>query len=346
MGIGDFFARLFGKGPAAKAPAARRPAAGRPANRPQISGALDEFDLASISEFSADKRRTLTDEDRAKTVKLVPRIVERFEEEKGNVPAFPSRTAGILGIVERPDFDVEQLVRAIQRDPLVSASVLRAANSAAYAGVTKIENIRDGVVRLGAQVVASIATAVATRGLFDAGAQATRSQFGEEWNRLWLHSVTTAFAAGGYTVSSRSGNLERCFLGGMLHDIGKTFALRTLGDLVLASEIKGGFSPALLAELIESVHLQIGKSLAVAWKLPDFVVRACSDHHGKADTADRDLNIIRVVSGLNEIRLNAQHRSDLAGEVRQSARSLGMDAFKLRAVATELKTHAAKAALL
>jgi putative nucleotidyltransferase with HDIG domain len=286
----------------------------------------------------------LSDDDRLRIAPLKARVAEVFHADQGEIGAFPSRAAHILRTLDDPHFDIGQLVLITQRDPAISASILRAANSAAFAGVTRIETVRDAVVRLGARTVAGIATAVTARGLFDAGP--ARSRFADTWSRLWLHSVTTAFAAGGYAAANRSANLERCFLSGMLHDIGKTFVLRALGDPKLENALEERSSPALLAALLEELHVELGQSMAERWNLPEFVIRACAQHHMAPSGDEPELNIVRVVSGLDEIAVNPQHREGLSDEVHGAARALSLNGFALRALAAERAEYAAKAAAI
>ena len=157
-----------------------------------------EFDIHQGADYGSHDRVRLSDGDRLRLAPLKDRVAAVFHADKGEIAAFPSRAAHILRILDEPGFDIGQLVVITQRDPAISASILRAANSAAFAGVVRIETVRDAVVRLGARTVAGIATAVTARGLFDAGP--ARSRFKDTWSRLWLHSVTTAFAAGGYAA--------------------------------------------------------------------------------------------------------------------------------------------------
>ncbi len=309
---------------------------------PELAG--QEFDLRQDAEYTPLARKDLSDEDRLRFEIIKVRVAETFYAERAEIAAFPSRAAHILRVLDEPDFEIGQLVLITQRDPAISASILRAANSAAFAGITRIESVRDAVIRLGAQTVAGIATAVTARGLFDGGPK--RSRFGDTWSHLWLHSVTTAFTAGGFASSSRKGNLERCFLGGMLHDIGKTFVLRALTNPVLEAELKDEISEPLLAALLEAMHVDLGLSVVKRWNLPDFVVRTCEHHHSVAEGADDDLNIVRIVSGLDELCVNPQFREGLDREVRRAAGTLGLDAYALRALSTERREYATKAGSL
>jgi putative nucleotidyltransferase with HDIG domain len=336
--------RLFGRG--AGGPTTLAPTnATRPSPRTRsLDSAGQDFDLRQDAEYTPLARKELSDEERLRFEIIKIRVAETFYADRAEIAAFPSRAAHILRVLDEPDFDIGQLVQITQRDPAISASILRAANSAAFAGITRIESVRDAVIRLGAQTVAGIATAVTARGLFDGGP--TRSRFGDAWSHLWLHSVTTAFTAGGFASSSRKGNLERCFLGGMLHDIGKTFVLRALSNPVLEVELKDKISEPLLAALLEAMHVDLGLSMAKRWNLPDFVVQTCAHHHSEPEGADDDLNIVRTVSGLDELCVNPQFREGLDGEVRRAAGMLGLDGYALRALSTERREYAAKAGSL
>jgi len=307
---------------------------------------IDEVDFHDGAADVLAARAVLSDEERTRLDVLKARVIERFMSEKIDIAAFPSRAAQVLRILDEPNFDIGQLVLVTQRDPVISVSVLRAANSAAFAGITRIESVRDAVMRLGAQTVAGIATVATARGLFDEGALTTRSRFGEAYSRLWLQSVTTAFTAGAFASSTRAGDLERSFLSGMLHDIGKTVALRSLGGLVTEVHAKNAISPALLAAILEDVHVELGKSVASAWNLPAFVIDTCAKHHDNPPTDDRALNIVRVVSGLHELASNPQFREGVDAEVRDAAGVLGLDGYMLRALASQRRDYAAKAASL
>ncbi len=332
------FRRFFGPRATLPPRAVAKPRTARPVPRDPA-----DFDLLQGAEYPPEARKELTEEERLRLDVVKAKVTERFRSERIEITVFPSRAAQILRVLDEPDFDIGQLVRIAQNDPAISASILRAANSAAYAGIKRIDNVRDAVMRLGAQTVAGIATAVTARGLFDSGS--TRSRFGSVWSHLWLHSVTTAFAAGGFAASTRNGNLEQCFLGGMLHDIGKTFVLRALDNLPEA-DTKDDFSEPFVAALLEDLHIGFGKATATAWNLPDFVIDACARHHEVPEARSRDLNIIRVVSGLDELCVNPQFRNGLEGEVRQAAVALGLDGFALRALATERSRYASTAASL
>ena len=85
--------------------------------------------------------------------------------------------------------------------------------------------------------------------------------------------------------------------------------------------------------------------MAQEWKLPQHVQRACAEHHAPKTSAkeDRELHLVRVVSGIAQMRLDPSWSFELMNEVQQSAAELGIDRFRLRATSTQVRAFAAKA---
>ena len=84
----------------------------------------------------------------------------------------------------------------------------------------------------------------------------------------------------------------------------------------------------------------IGQHVADAWSLPIQVSSCLTDHHLSEvpETEQYDVvHVVRVVSGLNEMSFNAQHRSQLEQEIASSAKVLGVDYYRLRTLATEVR---------
>src|SRR6185295_10601379 len=92
-------------------------------------------------------------------------LAARLAELEGLRP-FPVVVQKVMDYVRRDDFDVRKLQAMIEEDPALSAKVLRVANSAAFAGVQPVASIRDAAVRLGARVIADVATSVAAMAFF------------------------------------------------------------------------------------------------------------------------------------------------------------------------------------
>jgi putative nucleotidyltransferase with HDIG domain len=343
----SLFARLGGASPPAEAPEAPpAPIERRPAKRragPALSERLATVDLTEGATYPPEARAPLSDADRERVTRVAAAVRARFDGAAIEAQPFPTRSSRIFALLEDPDFDVEKLVALTQRDPALSASILRVANSAASGSQRKVESLREAIVRLGAETVAGIAAALSTRTVFDTGAKAARGVLRDAWNHTWLHSVSSAFGAGAVAITLRRGDLERCFLGGMLHDIGKTFALRDFN--AAWAEVGEADAPTLgvVLAVAEEVHVELGAAVAAAWKLPPFVVEACAQHHAIGKGSDNELAIVILASALADLHLGPHHRGDAEAEARAAAERLGIDAPALRSFRTDVKANVEKA---
>jgi HD-like signal output (HDOD) protein len=94
----------------------------------------------------------------------------------------------VISMAASPHSDATQLSSLISRDPVLSARVLQAANSAAYAtGRGFITNITEAVRHIGCSTIRNIATAL---GIFDAMPETSPDGFNPI--RCWQHSFAVA----------------------------------------------------------------------------------------------------------------------------------------------------------
>jgi HD-like signal output (HDOD) protein len=89
-----------------------------------------------------------------------------------SVPVFHAVALKLQQVLLRPDFSIEDVHQLINADPGLASQVLRTANSAFYAGLSKVSTIREAIIRLGAKEVANLAMLTTQQDLYrsdDAG---------------------------------------------------------------------------------------------------------------------------------------------------------------------------------
>src|SRR5262249_11023057 len=163
----------------------------------------------------------------------------------------------------------------------------------------------------------------------------------ERWDALYHQSMTAAFACAAMSMSARVGQSDRAFLAGMLHDVGKPIALRSLAALHQAGRIDARVIEGGVDAVLERVHVRVGSSMTITWSLPEYLRAVAGQHHEEAPVGDPELHVVRVVDGLACERAGAL---DDAGRAAMafSARALRLDERRLRVAATELEGLAAK----
>jgi HD-like signal output (HDOD) protein len=278
---------------------------------------------------------------------LAGQLLAHFRSNKPPPASFPALSLQILNLVARPDAEVAELARLVARDPALSASILSVANSAYYRGAMEIETVRDAITRLGMKEVGRVAGAVSARTLFNPRMRAEQAVFGPRWNALFHRAVTVASGAAWLALRDRRVRSDRAYLGGLLHDVGMSVALRSLAALVL----EGGLDPrpddARIARVLDMVHTEVGGEVHQVWGLPHYLTELAVRHHEPEITAGEehvDLHAVRLASAVEQ--LHGPFAARGARELVQSAAALKLDVFAVRALAAELREAGARTATL
>ena len=368
--------------PVSAPPRVLRPTPQDPLSHGAVQGQetrIEEFDLTRIREYDGSLRKVPTGIAVPGYDEILALVSVDVKAGTADLPAFPWLATRLLELVKNPDVNINDLVRLINQDVSLSAHVLKVANSVYYARLCEVEGVRDAVVRLGMKEVASIAAAASIRTLFDKKDNMTRGQFAPFWKRVWHHSITTALGAGWLSLEIGKGDSERTFLEGMLHDIGKIAVLRSLSSLTESGKLsKVPIDDYAVATVMDSLHVEAGIALAVAWKLPEHVLDVCKGHHleeeveeveevpgivsnrvdenfgnlgEKEELEDRDtrvhsqgnIHLVRLMSGLDDIRVNPFYRKNLEEEVFESSKALEMNLFQFRALISQAVDFSHKA---
>jgi len=344
--MANFFMKLFRRGePVLKAsPPAQavgvHPAAASPTAAPALLQA-SEFDgngfediWALLNAGNAPPASALAPDAQEMADFLVPKVKDIFQQIRPDPASFPTMALQILDMVNQPDLDMNQLIRAISPDPAISIYVLRAANSAMLNRGSQVQDLRRAVFQLGTREVGIIAAGVASKSLYDPFLKAEFEVFGRRWNLMFKNNMAVAMGASQFAFEQQVGRADHAFLAGMFHDIGKTLALRSLARLVLNAEVVPPIPDPVVDEVLERVHLEIGCELHHLWGLPEYLVNVCQHHHDKevAPALEHtDIHILRLVEGLHRLVLDPANVARL-DETRQSFQALQLTHRNLQRV--------------
>lgn len=196
---------------------------------------------------------------------------QQIEQQQLELPVLPGVAAEVMSLCEDPNTDAARLSKVIHKDQTLASSVLRVANSTAYAGQVPCASLQQAVSRLGMQMVTEIALAVTVKGrVFN------NALYVDLLRGLWRHSVITGL----YTkeiARMRRQNVESAFLAGLLHDVGKAVLLANL-DRCHGGRLHGVRMDELVRALHEH-HTAAGGMLALEWGLPEQLTEAIVCHH-------------------------------------------------------------------
>jgi putative nucleotidyltransferase with HDIG domain len=177
-----------------------------------------------------------------------------------------------------PNKTFQDLSNIISFDPALSARLLKIVNSAFYGFPSRIETVSHATSIIGRDQLTDLALATLViyqfRGI-------PNNLFNME--KFWRHSIACGVAARSIAEFRSDQNVERFFLAGILHDIGrlvifkKTPALAR--DAFYRSKEKKENIYLCERELMGFDHADVGRELLKAWQLPPRLVEAVGCHH-------------------------------------------------------------------
>jgi len=192
------------------------------------------------------------------------------------LPSLPLTVVALGEAVQDERCTVDRILAILSKDPSLSATLLRLANSALYGAEESVMDLRTAVLRLGFDAVANLGTGAAVIKTLKGGTHLDAV-------KLWQHSVAVGLTAKGVCVlARRHGQAETAFLTGLLHDIGK-IALDTCYPedytIVLQKVAEGAYFVDAEREVLGMDHAEAGSLLAAEWSFPQAIVDVIRDHH-------------------------------------------------------------------
>lgn len=223
-------------------------------------------------------------------------ILKRVEA----LPPLPMSALRVIDLTKNPETTVKDLEGVIEKDPALTAGMLRQANSAYYGYARRISSLQEAIVMLGFQVTQELAMSAALAPLLNSRLVG----YEIEQEGLWKHSLVTAMAAKRLCQHRKLAYGNIAFTAGLLHDIGKlviSIYIQEVGGYLMKKVKKAEISYVELEEkVIGYNHARVGGFLGRAWNLPDDLVAAISFHHSVSTAQDyAELSsVIHVANGL------------------------------------------------
>lgn len=191
------------------------------------------------------------------------------------IPPFPAIALKAMKMMAGTDTSLIELCNLIRPDPAFSAAILRMANSPLVAFSKNITSVVQAATLLGFRRLRS---AVITVGLRDY----LHGSVTPLMQACWRHSMACAIIAERGAQRS-SMDKDFAYTAGILHDIGRV-ALATLMPESYARVAKRGADrPQDLLQVERELcgidHCEAGRSLVMAWKLPETFQQITACHH-------------------------------------------------------------------
>jgi len=261
-------------------------------------------------------------------------IINWIRSGKLQLPAYSHAILKIHGMNEH-NMDIARLEKMILEDQVLAVEVLRTANSPFYCTVSSITTIRNAIMRLGTQTIKRIIVLASERARY-------RSRFPDLHKmliKLWMHVSMTALSAQWLAPRLCMSSLQEvCFLGGLLHDIGKLIIICAIDEMRKTGNIGKTLSNVALHEFIRENHCEIGYEIMKRWEIPDVYCRIARDHH-KEDFSTDDLPLVIVRLANNSSSFANEDRAVVLLAEAPEGQALNIEKATLRELQKTLGMH-------
>ena len=189
----------------------------------------------------------------------------------------PPIATKVMETVANPDSTCESMSTIIAKDPALTSKILSLSNTPYYRRVASITSLNMAVMILGFGTIQSLVLTISVGVIFG------RSMTRKALFQIWEHSVAVALVSEILGKRLDLPDQERCYIAGLLHDVGKLVFCKTLPDqfeeVLRRSRLEE--IPCFEAEKAEFGfdHTQLGKAVLERWNLPEVYHVPVAFHH-------------------------------------------------------------------
>ncbi|QEL57367.1 HDOD domain-containing protein [Chromobacterium paludis] len=217
-------------------------------------------------------------------------VAEIFEKATGKLPMVPKVVQELMASFHRNDINIGEITDMVMHDQVLSARVLRLANSARFGGSRRVGSLDDAVLLLGFDNLRVLVIASGITG-------ATLGIPGFDMRAFWLRSFAMANTA---KLLSRLSGLDPQlgYTCGLLSNIGELVLYVAVPDQARQVDriIAGGMDRIAAERMLLGMDLTVlGAELARRWNFPDEIQEAILNQH---DLLNEDASPFALLIGL------------------------------------------------
>jgi len=225
---------------------------------------------------------------------------EKLAKEVMTVTSLPAVYIKLVETANDPNSSGKDFVSIISDDIGLSVRLLKLVNSAFFGYPSKIDSLSRAVNIVGIEQLQDLALATS---VFD-----TFKIFPNDlvtMESFWKHSIACGVIARILASYRREFNVERAFVSGLLHDIGRLIMFMVIPSVAKKSFDLANSQNQLLYQTEKQVmgfnHTTVGGELLKQWKLPKQIIYAAKYHHNPiaANRFKVDVALVHVADLIN-----------------------------------------------
>ncbi|HZX33147.1 MAG TPA: HDOD domain-containing protein [Rhodocyclaceae bacterium] len=263
------------------------------------------------------------------TFQILEDIARDLNSGEVSFPTFLDITFQVRTALKNPNLTVDQLAKLVGAEPLMSAKIIRMANSAALnPSGREIADVKSAIIRVGMEAVRTVSFAVAMEQLV----KSKQMHVFEDLSRkLWEHTAHVAALCRVLARKLAKINGDEAMFAGLVHDIGVFYLMsRACNFQELVND-----KPELHA-LLSGWHDNIGHALLSALGQPEAVLTAVQEHESDREVTEvKNLSDVLYVANKIANRTAGWRDPEYDGEVDTSVLDTLFDSDTLNEIVAE-----------
>ena len=206
--------------------------------------------------------------------------------------------AEIEAALQSPQCNLNSIGDAIQKDPDLTARLLRLANSPFFGFANRLSTVAEAVSLLGIQQIEDMIVASSVLEQFKGVPEQLVNM-----DSFWRHSLAVGICARLLAMERRLPKPDKFFVAGLLHDVGRLVLFSQATEQAKKVFECSQSEKILLRDAEKKVlgydHQQIAAELLQSWSYPNALVQAVAFHHAPGSSVARlDASVVHVADHL------------------------------------------------
>lgn len=220
-------------------------------------------------------------------------------KEIDSLEPIPAVVNQIMNVLEKPQSSMSDIAEIIMFDPMLTANILKVANSAYFSLPRPIDSIQDAITVIGLDQIISIVLLNSASGNF----KNKQVGYGLNEGELWKCAVSSAIIAKELALKKVPKSQHVIFTAALIKDIGKVVLDRFVEDSFgkiqkLVSEKGFSFREA-EKKVIGIDHAELGGYIAKQWEFSPFMINIIKNHHiANHEQVDLETSIVYLADNV------------------------------------------------
>lgn len=234
----------------------------------------------------------------------------------------------LVEVINHPRSGPADVGRVLSEDSGLTSRLLKLVNSAMFSFPQRIGNVGHAVQVVGTAQVRDLALATSIVSTFDGVPEDLI-----DMESFWRHSLVCGVSARVLAAQRRENNVERFFVAGLLHDVGRLVLLQVeterMRECVERVRASGEHLHEVEREVMGFDHAQVGAALMGSWNFPGVFTEVVGYHHAPALASRFPVEAAAVHAGdviANGLRIGSSGQARVPSLQPGAWEQLGIDA--------------------